>query len=79
MFCYFNIFIEEAGKYECVVPVVINGHYNKPYQYLQLVAELKSPSMSFDPRNIILTPVPLATEISASFIILAAQYRQYVK
>ena len=56
------------------LPLVINDEWDKPYQYLTLVGELKSPKLWFDPLAIVLTPVPLDTDISAEFHVMAANY-----
>lgn len=65
----------EAGRHELVIPVMIND-LEKPYQYLQVVAEMKSPKIWFDPLAIVMTPVPLMTEVTAELTVLAAQYNK---
>lgn len=67
---------EVAGFYSCLVPVVINGNYDNPYQYVQINGVLKSPRVTFDPPAVCLLPVPLWTEISEDFTILCTQYRE---
>lgn len=56
-----------------LIPILLNNE-EKPYQYIQIYAEMKSPRLWFDPLAIVLTPVPLMTEVSSEFTILAAQY-----
>ena len=56
--------------------MVLNDNYEKPYQYLQVVAELKAPKLWFDPLGIVLTPVPLATEVSSEFTLFASQFKE---
>lgn len=70
---------KEPGRYECLLPVILNGNYDKPYQYLHIIAELKAPKLWFDPLAIVLTPVPLSTEVSAEFTLFAAQFRKQTK
>ncbi|KAL4233464.1 hypothetical protein ACF0H5_008145 [Mactra antiquata] len=69
----------EPGRYEVLIPVILNGNYEKPYQYLQVCAELKAPKLWFDPLAIVLTPVPLLTEVSSDFTMFAAQFRNGTK
>ena len=71
-----DIFAEAPGKYEGLFPVILNDNYDKPYQYLHVVAELKAPKLWFDPLAIVLTPVPLATEVSSEFTLFAAQFKK---
>ncbi|XP_053397416.1 cilia- and flagella-associated protein 47-like isoform X4 [Mercenaria mercenaria] len=70
---------KEPGRYEVLLPVILNDNYEKPYQYLQVVAELKAPKLWFDPLAIVLTPVPLLTEVSSEFTMFAAQFRNQTK
>ena len=62
------------GFYNVSVPVVVDDEFDKPYQYITLSGELQAPRMWFDPLAVVLTPVPLDTEISTEFQILAANY-----
>ncbi len=62
------------GKYEAKVPVIINDDYNNPYVYITMVGELKAPRVWFDPLALVMTPVPLDTEITMDFQILCADY-----
>ncbi|XP_033113331.1 cilia- and flagella-associated protein 47-like isoform X2 [Anneissia japonica] len=66
----------EAGEYKADVPLILNGNKDQPYQHLKIHGTLKSPRLTFDPIAIVLTPVPLATEVSANFTIQAAGFRQ---
>ena len=52
----------------------VGNEFDKPYMYITLVGILKSPRLWFDPMAIVLTPVPLETEMTANFQILAANY-----
>jgi len=67
---------EEPGQYDALLKVILNGNFDKPYQYLQVLAEYKAPKLWFDPLAIVLTPVPLLTEVSAEFTLFAAQFTQ---
>ena len=64
------------GFYESTLPIVLDDDFERPYQYLKLTAEYHCPRLSFDPLAIVLTPVPLDTEVSAEFQILASGYRK---
>ncbi|XP_013416633.1 cilia- and flagella-associated protein 47 isoform X1 [Lingula anatina] len=65
----------KAGKYEIQVPIIINDE-EKPYSFLELSGELKSPRVWFDPLALVLTPVPLTTDVSAEFKIFATDYNR---
>ncbi|XP_052808119.1 cilia- and flagella-associated protein 47-like isoform X2 [Mya arenaria] len=67
------------GKYEGLFKVILNEQFDKPYQYLQVAAEYKAPRLWFDPLAIVLTPVPLLTEVSAEFTLFAAQFTEQTK
>ncbi|KAK7478911.1 hypothetical protein BaRGS_00029892 [Batillaria attramentaria] len=70
------IMTDEPGIYECVVPVVINELWDTPYQFLHITGRLEEPRIWFDPPGICLTPVPLVTDVSCEFNVLASQYRE---
>ena len=72
---YFVWFPDKAGHYEVTVPVYINDEEKRAYQHITLCGELKSPMVWFDPLAIVLTPVPLGTDVSVDFSILAATYQ----
>ncbi|XP_052240686.1 cilia- and flagella-associated protein 47-like isoform X3 [Dreissena polymorpha] len=67
------------GRYESLYKIILNENFEKPYQYLQVIAEYKAPRLWFDPLAIVLTPVPLLTEVSAEFTLFAAQFREATK
>ena len=68
---YFSV---QPGHYEVTVPVMLDGDMEHPYQYLHIVGYLKAPVIWFDPLAIVLTPVPLDTEVSTKFTLLASNY-----
>ena len=68
---YFSV---QPGHYQVTVPVIINDQFDRPYQYIHLTGYLKAPMLWFDPLAIVMTPVPLETEVSTDFIIMAANY-----
>ncbi|CAH1800026.1 unnamed protein product [Owenia fusiformis] len=70
---------KEPGHYEAKIPVVLNDEFHKPYQFLKLVGELKAPRIWFDPLAIVMTPVPLDTEVSVKFHLMAANYEKGTK
>ncbi|XP_035825915.1 cilia- and flagella-associated protein 47 [Aplysia californica] len=74
-----NFCPERSGRYQAVIPVVINSEWDKPFQFLEIYGELKAPEIWFDPHSIVLTPVPLMTEVSAEFTLLASHYRKLNK
>ncbi|XP_078698604.1 cilia- and flagella-associated protein 47-like isoform X8 [Branchiostoma floridae x Branchiostoma belcheri] len=62
------------GQFYAKVPIILNGKRELPYQYLQLRGNMRSPRVTFDPLQVVLMPVPLATEVSAEFSIVASAY-----
>ncbi len=69
---------DRPGQYEVTVPIILNEQFEKPYMFLTLLAELKHARLWFDPMAIVLTPVPLQTEVVVEFQILAANYTKWV-
>lgn len=67
------------GLFVAHVPVLLNGNRDVPYRTLTLKGELLSPNIKFDPECLRLTPVPLGTQVSVDFNIIATGYRRYVK
>lgn len=65
---------EKPGFYECQVPVVIKNRWEAPCQTLTITGCLEESYIQFDPPGVCLTPVPLLTEISCEFNILAFKY-----
>ena len=68
------MFSVRPGFYNVSVPIVLDDEFDTPYQYISLSGELQAQRMWFDPLAVVLTPVPLDTEISADFQIMAANY-----
>ncbi|XP_071954714.1 cilia- and flagella-associated protein 47-like isoform X2 [Antedon mediterranea] len=65
---------EEPGEYKADIPIILNGNKTHTYQHLNIHGTLKSPRLTFDPIALVLTPVPLSTEVSADFTIQAAGF-----
>ena len=66
------------GLFVAHVPVLLNGNRDSPYRTLTLKGELLAPNITFDPECLRLTPVPLGTQVSVNFNIIARGYRRYV-
>lgn len=64
----------KPGKYESSVPVILNDDYEHPYVHFTLNGELQAARLWFDPLAVVLTPVPLETEVVQEFQILASNY-----
>ena len=60
------------------VPVILNGNRDSPYRTLTLKGELQAPNLKFDPECLRLTPVPLSTQVTVNFNIIARGYRRQV-
>lgn len=50
-----------------------------PYRELLITVTLQSPNITFHPRQILLTPVPLARSIETTLTLLAEGYQRLVK
>ena len=61
------------------VPVILNGNRDIPYRTLTLKGELLAPNLKFDPECLRLMPVPLNTQLSVNFNVIARGYRRYIK
>ena len=68
----------KPGKYKSSVPVVLNDDFEHPYVYFSMSGELQAARLWFDPLAIVLTPVPIDTEVVQEFQILASNYTKYV-
>ena len=60
------------------VPVILNGNRDSPYRTLTLKGELLAPNLKFDPECLRLTTVPLSTQATVNFNIIARGYRRQV-
>ena len=56
------------------MPVILNDDYEHPYVHFTLNGELQAARLWFDPLAVVLTPVPLETEVVQDFQILASNY-----
>lgn len=52
----------KPGTYKTRLPLYINHNQQTPYTYIELTGELIMPSLIFEPRRLILPPVPLDIE-----------------
>lgn len=66
---------DKPGHFEVMVPLLLDDDHEKPYQWIQLVGELKAPRMWFDPPSIVLTPLPLDMNVTSEFTAIAAHYK----
>ncbi|XP_056412134.1 cilia- and flagella-associated protein 47 isoform X3 [Hyla sarda] len=64
------------GNYKAEIPVIINNNRDSLYIPLHLYGSSKKPMITFDPPFIILTPVPLDTEVEALVDIISANYKR---
>ena len=75
---FHQISTESSGLFVAHVPVILNGNRDIPYRTLTLRGELLAPNLTFDPESVRLMPVPLNTQVSVNFNIIARGYRRYV-
>ena len=52
----------KPGTYKTRLPLYINQNQQTPYTYIELTGELIMPNLIFEPRRLILPPVPLDIE-----------------
>jgi hypothetical protein len=57
-----NFVPTKPGIYKTRIPLYINHNQQTPYTYIELTGELIMPSLIFEPRRLILPPVPLDIE-----------------
>ncbi|XP_043556662.1 cilia- and flagella-associated protein 47-like [Chiloscyllium plagiosum] len=62
------------GKYRCEIPMFINEDRISPYRVITLIGVIHIPKLFIDPPFVILNPVPLGTEISATVQITCLDY-----
>ena len=77
---YFSdgVFADKPGYYNVTLPIVLENNFEEPYQYITLAGELKAPRLWFDPLAVVLTAVPLDTDVTAEITILAENYSSLV-
>lgn len=52
----------KPGMYKTRIPLYVNHNQQTPYTYIDLTGELLVPSLIFEPRRLVLPPVPLNIE-----------------
>lgn len=57
-----NFVPSAPGTYKTRFPLYVNNNMETPYTYIELTGELIMPSLIFEPRRLILPPVPLDIE-----------------
>ncbi|CAF3695722.1 unnamed protein product [Adineta steineri] len=57
-----NFAPNKPGTYKTRIPLYINHNQETPYTYIELTGELLLPKLIFEPRRLILPPVPLDIE-----------------
>ncbi len=57
-----NFVPTKPGTYKTRIPLYINHNQQTPYTFIELTGELIMPSLIFEPRRLILPPVPLDIE-----------------
>ena len=57
-----NFYPRAPGTYKTRIPLYINHNQQTPYTYIELTGEYIVPSLIFEPRRLILPPVPLDIE-----------------
>lgn len=68
---------DKPGTYKCNLPIVINNNFEHPYYNIEVVGELLSPEIHFDPDVLIFKPVPLGVEISDQILIKQRGYERF--
>ena len=71
-----TIKIDKPGSYRCNLPIVVNNNFENPYYNIEVVGELLSPEIHFEPDILILKPVPLGVEIVEQVLIKQRGYER---
>ncbi|KAM3935444.1 cilia- and flagella-associated protein 47 [Leptodactylus fuscus] len=64
------------GNYTAEIPIILNDNPDTLYIPLHLFGSSKKPEITFDPPLVILSPVPLDTEVEAVVDIIPANYNR---
>ncbi|XP_075708861.1 cilia- and flagella-associated protein 47 isoform X2 [Rhinoderma darwinii] len=64
------------GNYTAEIPVILNDNPDTLYIPLHLFGRCKKTVITFDPPLVLLTPVPLDTEVEAVIDVMAANYNR---
>lgn len=62
--------------FETSVPVILDGDFDQHYCHIDLVGEVKVPTLTFDPPSIVMSPTPLDIEISTDFNVVTSYYTE---
>lgn len=57
-----NFVPTKPGTYKTRIPLYVNQNQETPYTYIELTGDLIMPNLIFEPRRLILPPVPLDIE-----------------
>lgn len=66
------------GNNTAEIPVILNDNPDSIYTPLWLFGTSRKPKLTFDPPLVILTPVPLDTEVQAIIEISPTDYYRYI-
>lgn len=58
------------------MPVILDGDFDQHYCHIDLVGEVKVPTLAFDPPSIVMSPTPLDIEISTDFNVVTSYYTE---
>ncbi|XP_040280927.1 cilia- and flagella-associated protein 47 [Bufo bufo] len=67
---------DKPGNYTAEIPVILNDNPDTLFIPLHLFGSSKKPVITFDPPLVILTPVPLDTEVEAVVDVMPANYNR---
>jgi len=73
-----NFVPTKPGTYKTRIPLYVNNNQQTPYTYIDITAELIMPSLIFEPRRLILPPVPLDIESVKTVRIRSKGFEKYV-
>lgn len=65
---------DKPGNYNCILPIFLNDDFSQPCYMIEIVGELSSPEIRFDPEILILKTIPLGMETSEKFYIKQSGY-----
>lgn len=69
--------LAQPGVYSCNLPIVVNNNFDQPYYNIEILGELLSPEIYFEPEILILKPIPLGMEATDRIYIKQKGYEKY--
>ncbi|XP_057307230.1 cilia and flagella-associated protein 47-like isoform X2 [Hydractinia symbiolongicarpus] len=69
----------EPGVFKVTVPLILNNNKAQPYSYIDIIGELQSTQVHFEPAVVIFNTVPLQTEVKSVVRIIGKGFKKDTK